>query len=145
MKSPTCVKEGQILNECLAALNWFLSRSIDKCKPFFQAIKRSETDFYWDKQCEVAFQSLKAYLASPPLLSKPFLDETLFLYLAVFDTAVSAILVREDEGVQKPVYYVSKSLIDAQTRYTRIEKLISALFIITRKLNITFNPFLMSC
>jgi len=30
------------------------------------------------------------------------IDET-FLYLTVYDTVVSAILVREDEGVQKPI------------------------------------------
>ena len=40
MKSLTCVKEVQMLNERLAALNRFLSRSMDKCKSFFQAIKK---------------------------------------------------------------------------------------------------------
>ena len=49
--------------------------------------------------------------------------------------------VREDESIQKPVYYVSKSLIDAQTRYTRIEKLIFALFVTTRKLKHYFQFF----
>ena len=42
MKSPICIKRVQILNGCLAALNRFLSRSIDKCKPFFQVIKKNE-------------------------------------------------------------------------------------------------------
>ena len=61
-------------------------------------------------------------------------DETLFLYLVVSDTAVTAALIQEDGGIQKLVYYVSKALIDAQTRYTRIEKLVLALFITVRKL-----------
>ena len=69
MMSPTCIKEVQILNGCLAALNRFLSWSTDKYKPFFQAIKKNGADFCWDEQCEAAFQSLKAFLASPPLLS----------------------------------------------------------------------------
>ena len=42
MKSPTCIKEVQILNGRLATLNRFLSRSMDKCKPFFQALKKME-------------------------------------------------------------------------------------------------------
>ena len=58
----------------------------------------NRTDFFWDEQCEAAFQSLKAYLASPPFLSKSFPDET-FLYLAVSNNVVGAVLVREDEGV----------------------------------------------
>jgi len=49
IKSLICVKEVQILNGRLAALNRFLSRSTDKCKPFFQAIKKNETDFCWDE------------------------------------------------------------------------------------------------
>ena len=110
-----------------------------------QAITKNGTDHCWDEQCEAAFQSLKIYLASPPLLSKPLPDETLFLYLIVSDKVVSTFLVWEDEGIQKPVYYVNKSLIYAQTRYTRIEKLIFALFVTTRKLKITFNYSLSSC
>ena len=75
MKSPTTVKEVQVLNGHLVAFNRFLSRSTDKYKPFFLAIKKNIADFCWNVQCEAAFQSLKVYLASPPLLSKPLLDE----------------------------------------------------------------------
>jgi len=55
--------------------------------------------------------------------------------------AISAALIREDRGIQKPVYYVSKALIDAQIRYTRIEKLVLALFITIRKLKHYFQSF----
>ena len=76
MKSPTTIKEVQILNGRLVALNYFLSISTDKCKPFFLAIKKNGADFFWNDQYEAAFLRLKAYLASPPLLSKPLPDET---------------------------------------------------------------------
>ena len=55
MKSPTTVKEVQILNGRLAVLNRFFSRSIHKCKLFFLAIKKNVVDFYWNDQCEAAF------------------------------------------------------------------------------------------
>ena len=115
-KVPYLCQGVQILNVLLAALNWFLSRSTHKCKTFFHAIKKNGTDFCWDEQYEAACQSLKAYLVSPPLLSKPLPNETFFLYLTIFDTAVSTVLVQEDEAVQKPIYYISKSLINAQMR-----------------------------
>jgi len=66
MKSPTCAKEVHILNVHLAALNQFISRSTDKCRPFFQASKKNGADFCWDEECEMAFQGLKRYLTSPP-------------------------------------------------------------------------------
>ncbi|XP_020415572.1 uncharacterized protein LOC109948075 [Prunus persica] len=80
MKSPSTVKEIQSLMGRAAALNRFLSRSTDKCRPFFKALKKGQKD-KWDEECEVAFQSLKTYLTSPPLLSKPVPGEDLFVYL----------------------------------------------------------------
>ena len=49
MKSLTTIKEVQILNGRLDALNRFLSRSIDKCKPFFLDIKKNRVDFCLNK------------------------------------------------------------------------------------------------
>ena len=55
MKSLTTVKEVQILNGSLATLNRFLSRSTDKCKPFFLAIKNG-ADSCWNEECGAAFK-----------------------------------------------------------------------------------------
>jgi len=65
MKSPTYVKEVQMLNGRLAALNRFLNCSMDKCKLFFQAINKNGVDFRRNENCEATFQGLKKYLASP--------------------------------------------------------------------------------
>ena len=70
------MKEVQTLNEHLAALNRFISRSTDKCKPFFQDFMKKAANFHWNEEYEVTFQELKRYLVSPPLL-KPTLGETL--------------------------------------------------------------------
>ncbi|KAI5327719.1 hypothetical protein L3X38_027115 [Prunus dulcis] len=64
--TPT-VKEIQSLTGRAAALNRFFSKSTDKCRPFFKALKEGQKD-KWDEECEVAFQNLKTYLTSPPLL-----------------------------------------------------------------------------
>ena len=133
MKSPTCVKEVQMLNRHLAALNRFISRSTDKCKPFFQVLKNGD-DFHGNKKCETAFQGLKRYMASPSLLFKPISGEMSFLYLAVSKTAVSRALIYEDEGIKKPVYCIRHSMNEPQTRYQKLEKLVHALFLISRKL-----------
>ena len=72
---------------------------------------------------EEGLQELKRYLTSPPLISKPKDGEQLSIYLAVSDTAVSSVLVREEDGRHLPVYYVSKSLLDTETSYSQLEKL----------------------
>jgi hypothetical protein len=63
----------------------------------------------------------------------------LYLYLAVSPTAVSAALIREEDGIQKPVYFVSKALHGAEERYPQIEKLAFALIIASRKLQPYFQ------
>jgi transcriptional regulator GlxA family with amidase domain len=63
----------------------------------------------------------------------------LYLYLVVSPTAVSAALIREEGGVQKPVYFVSKALRGVEVRYPQIEKLASALVIASRKLQPYFQ------
>ncbi|XP_057789181.1 uncharacterized protein LOC131006011 [Salvia miltiorrhiza] len=52
---------------------------------------------------------------------------------------VSAVLVREEEGKQSPIYYVSKSLLDVETRYSQLEKLALALVHAARKLRPYFQ------
>ncbi|KAL5571672.1 hypothetical protein UlMin_021269 [Ulmus minor] len=138
MESPRKVKEVQSLTGRVAALNRFISRATDKCQPFFRALRKGK-DFSWTAECEQSFQELKTYLGRPPLLSKPQEGESLILYLAVSKGAVSSALIREEEGVQWPIYYTSKSLLDAETRYPDVEKLALALMIAARKLRPYFQ------
>ena len=67
------------------------------------------------------------------MLTAPEPREDLFMYLSMSEHAVSAVLLR-DQGVQQLVYYVSKTLIDAETRYLPLEKLVLALVHATQKL-----------
>ena len=66
MASLRTIKEVQKLIGRIAALNRFVSRATDKCLPFFKTLKQA---FTWTDECEAAFQELKRYLSSPPLLS----------------------------------------------------------------------------
>ena len=79
--------------------------------------------FEWIEKCEQAFLALKEHLGRPPLLSKPIVGEKLYIYLVISEEAVNAALVREEEKIQWSVYYWSKRLLDAETRYPELEKL----------------------
>ena len=114
MPSPSGIKEVQRLTGRIAALSRFVSRVSDKCQPFFQVLKKA---FQWDDNCEEAFTALKTYLSSPPILVSPAEGELLTLYLAVSDFSTSAVLVRDKERVQHPVYYYSRALRGEEERY----------------------------
>ncbi|XP_070054635.1 uncharacterized protein [Nicotiana tomentosiformis] len=79
------------------------------------------------------------YLSSPPLLSKTEPGEHLLIYLVISKVAVSAVLIRESKGTQSLIYYISKTLINAKTRYPYLEKLALALVIASRKLRPYFQ------
>ncbi|XP_038982200.1 uncharacterized protein LOC120110682 [Phoenix dactylifera] len=113
MVPPKTVKEVQRLTGQIAALGRFVSRSAERCLPFFRILKRPK-DFLWSEECQQAFEELRCLLASPPLLTKPQQGELLYLYLAVFPVVVSSVLVREEDKLQKPVYYTSRVLRDAE-------------------------------
>jgi len=76
----------------LTALNHFVSRSIDRFRPFFQLLKKWK-GFTWTPKCDEAFQSLKKNLVSPPIPSSPELGEDLYMYLVVSDHAMSVVLI----------------------------------------------------
>ncbi|KAL0420201.1 UNVERIFIED_CONTAM: Ribonuclease HI [Sesamum latifolium] len=108
MKAPNCLNEAQRLTGKIAALSQFISKSVKR-----------------------ACRSSRPRL---PLLVKPSPGETLYLYLSVAPQAVSSILIREEDGKQLPIYYVSKVLNGAEGRYTPIEKMALALVVTTRRL-----------
>ena len=67
-------------------------------------------------------------------MSSPEVDEVLFAYIAVTSHTVSLVLIRVDNGVQRPVYYMRKSLHEAEVRYLPRERAILAVVHVTRKL-----------
>ena len=82
----------------------------------------------------MAFQQLKEYLSRPPIMSSPEVDEVLFAYNVVAPHAVSLVLIRVDNGIQWPVYYVSKSIHEAEVYDLPLKKAVLVVVLGTRKL-----------
>ena len=123
LKPPRNAKEVQKLIGMIAALNRFISKSADRCRPFYLLINKWK-GFEWFEECTMAFQQLKEYLSQPPIMSSPAADEVLYAYIIVATHAMSLVLIRED--LQRSVYYVNKSLHEAEIRYSPLEKAILA-------------------
>ncbi|KAL0295592.1 UNVERIFIED_CONTAM: hypothetical protein Scaly_3098300 [Sesamum calycinum] len=71
---------------------------------------RKVKDFEWTEECQRAFGELKAYLAKLPLLVKVIPGDTVYLYISSTSHTVNSLLVREEDGAQTPIYYISKVL-----------------------------------
>ena len=138
MQSSTMVKEVQRLTRCITSLGRFMSRSVDKCLPFFKVLKK-KTPFGWDKEAEEVFQKFKEYLEKLPRMVSVSQGEPLLLYLAVSDHVISAVLLVERVRHQHPVYYLSHVLIEAKLRYLLVEKFAYGLLIASRNLRPYFE------
>ena len=78
----------------LAALNRFISKFADRCRLFYQLLKKWK-GFQWDEECERTFQDLKEYLMRAPMLMAPEPEEDLYMYLLVSEHTVSAMLLKD--------------------------------------------------
>ena len=92
LQAPRNPKEVQKLTGMTAALNRFISRSTERCRPFFLLLQKWQI-FEWIEECAVAFQQLKEYLSQPPIMSSLEVDKVLFAYLAVTSHTVSFVLI----------------------------------------------------
>ncbi|XP_074351570.1 uncharacterized protein LOC141690693 [Apium graveolens] len=141
MKIPHTQKDIQKLAGCQAALRRFIPKLAERCLPFFEFLKgaRNKKLVDWTPECHTAFEEIKKHLMNPPVLSKAEPGELLSLYIAADLKAVSSALVREEGGMQNPIYYVSQVLKHAKTWYPNLEKFSLALVHSSRKLRQYFQ------
>ncbi|CAJ2638011.1 unnamed protein product [Trifolium pratense] len=126
-------KSIQTLNGMLTSLSRFVAKSAQHALPLFKLL-RKEAVFEWTDECEQALQHLKKALSEPLVLSRPDVEEVLYIYLSVASEAVRAALVRETTEGQKPVYFTSKALKGPELIYQQIEKVALALINAARRL-----------
>ncbi|XP_071724747.1 uncharacterized protein [Rutidosis leptorrhynchoides] len=110
MAEPTDSKAIQRLTGQIAALGLFMSRSRDKCLPFFKSLKKA---FEWISKCRETFQELKGGGQLYPS--------------------------QRGRPSPKPIYYVSKVLQGAEIHYSKVEKFSLALVMAARKLRPYFK------
>jgi hypothetical protein len=84
---------------------------------------------------------IKEYLMSPPVLQALKAENPFKVYIAVKECVIGAVLLQEEDGKEFLVAYVSRHLLDAQTRYVFVEKLCLSLYYACSK----FRHYILSC
>jgi hypothetical protein len=73
-------------------------------------------------------------MTRPPMLVPPQQGRPFYIYLSVGDTSITSVVVQVYDGKEKVVFYLSKRMLDTETRYPEIEKLCLCLFFTCTKL-----------
>ncbi|XP_026416267.1 uncharacterized protein LOC113311678 [Papaver somniferum] len=89
----------------------------------FTPLLKKGSGFVWTAAQQEAFGKIQRILSSPAIMKSLVQVKPLCLYTAFSDTAVGALLAREDdEGIERPIYYFIRILRDAELRYPKTEK-----------------------
>jgi hypothetical protein len=113
-----------------------LAGKVDSFLPLVRL--KQENEFTWGEEQREAFEKIKKYLTSPPVRQAPRAGRGFRLYIATQEHVIGTALTQSDEGKEFLVAYLSRRLIDAETRYMPIEKLCLSLYYACTKLRYYF-------
>ncbi|KAI5349399.1 hypothetical protein L3X38_002286 [Prunus dulcis] len=141
MPEPRNLHELKSLQGRLAFIRQFISNLAGRCQPFSRLMKK-DVPFVWDEACHNAFESIKKYLSSSPLLGAPIPGKQLKLYIAAQERSIGALLAEENESrKEQALYYLSRTLTGPELNYTPIEKTCLALVFAIQKLRHYMQAF----
>ena len=80
-------------------------------------LTEKDTSFEWTTECQEAFNSLKAALASPPILGYPLVDGLFTLDTDASLDGIGAVLSQEQDGVEKVIAYYTRALTHTERKY----------------------------
>jgi hypothetical protein len=126
---PTCKLEMQKFLGKVNYLRRFISNLARKIGAFTPILRlKNDAEFTWGAEQQEAFDLIRKYLSSAPVLKAPQVGVPFRLYIAAEDKVIGVVLTQETGGKEHVVTYLSRRLVDAETRYTIIEKLCLCLF-----------------
>ncbi|KAM1895446.1 hypothetical protein ACFX13_044199 [Malus domestica] len=138
MESPLPTNKVQ-LQRLLGKINFlrrFIANLAGKIQPLTPLLRlKDKENFEWGPPHQEAFDSIKAYLTSPPVLVPPQRGKPLKLYISASDKSIGSLLAQNNEGgKEQAVYYLSRILTEVETRYSLVERLCLALYFTANKL-----------
>nr|AAV43984.1 putative polyprotein [Oryza sativa Japonica Group]AAV44059.1 hypothetical protein [Oryza sativa Japonica Group] len=120
------------LQEMIGKINFvrrFISNLSGRLEPFTPLLRlKADQQFTWGAEQQKALDNIKEYLSSSPVLIPPQKGIPFRLYLSAGEKSIGSVLIQELEGKERVVFYLSRRLLDAETRYSPVEKLCLCLY-----------------
>nr|ABB47141.1 retrotransposon protein, putative, unclassified [Oryza sativa Japonica Group] len=108
------------LQELIGKINFvrrFISNLSGRLEPFTPLLRlKADQEYTWGAEQQKAFDSIKEYLSSPPVSIPPQKGMAFRLYLSAGEKSIGSVLIRELEEKERVVFYLSRRLLDAETR-----------------------------
>uniref|UniRef100_A0A2N9GLY1 Integrase catalytic domain-containing protein n=1 Tax=Fagus sylvatica TaxID=28930 RepID=A0A2N9GLY1_FAGSY len=134
MKPPTSHKELKSFLGRLSYIRRFIPGLAAVTSTFSHLLKKG-VSFNWSAECQEAFERIQVIMTKLPTVCAPTAGKPLRLYLASNSQAIGALVAQEDDdGIEQPVYYVSRGLKDTETRYSVAERACLALVYASQRL-----------
>ena len=124
-------------------LRRFIANLAGKIQPLTLLLRlKDKEEFEWGPPHQKAFDNIKAYLTSLPMLMPPQRRKPLKLYISASEKSMGSLLAQNNEGGKKQaIYYLSRILTEVETRYTPVEILCLALYFTACKLRHYMLPY----
>ncbi|CAG2220993.1 Retrovirus-related Pol polyprotein from transposon 17.6,Retrovirus-related Pol polyprotein from transposon 297 [Mytilus edulis] len=133
--STECKGNKELLGLC-SYYRKFVKGFADLSRPLHKACDKG-TKFIWTENCQLAFNSLKEALTTPPILVYPVTDKTFILDTDASNYAVGAVLSQEHDGREHVIAYMSKALNKHEISYCTTRKELLAVIIALKN----FHPY----
>jgi ribonuclease HI len=134
MKPPTTHKELKSFLGKLSYIRRFIPGLAAVTSTFAPLLKKGAS-FHWSTECQKAFEKVQNIMTKLSTVCAPISGKPLRLYLASNSQAIGALIAQEsDNGVEQPIYYVSRTLKDAESRYSGAERSCLALIYASQRL-----------
>ena len=123
MESPSSTNKVQ-LQSLLGKINFlrrFIANLVGKIHPLTPMLRlKDQEEFEWGPLHQEAFDKIKAYLASPPMLMPSQRGKPLMLYISTSEKSIGSLLAQNNNcGKEQAIYYLSKILTEEETKYTQ--------------------------
>lgn len=92
---------------------------------------KKDSEYLWNEQAQIAFDTLRKKLMNPPVLAYPRFDLPFVVITDASNYAAAAILANRDGKEERPIQFFSRTFNDAQTRSTVHKELLAAVWGIT--------------
>lgn len=141
IRPPATVKELKSFLGKVSFIQRFIPRLASITLAFTKLLRKGQS-FEWEEVQQTAFKRLQQIMMNLPMVQAPVHKKPLLLYMATNSYVVGPLIAQEDGGgVEQPVYYISRALKDAETRYLRAERACLAIVYASQRLRHYFLAY----